>query len=1095
MDQADSIRPAGSPGAPHRPAVTASGEPRLTIQAPFTEKMLIDWAGPKKFQEGRALHERDTFVDVTYDPPIVSGTIVAGSRMLKTSFRLLPDGTAESLCPCYDNRERGIICSHVVALGIEFRRRLNRPEVMERRRAEERRAARVAAMGEGGYLRRARPGDPGAIPARLELALPAGWTDALRAGRMPLECRVRYNGHCVPVDAAAAAGALALPERDEALLFVLEDIAAGPPTGRMEVGRGDFINVLELMAGRAFATGNGHAPVAVDSTRVPFRLRIRLDAETGELLLSPAADLPAGPDGARPLFLAHRRAAWVFDGAAWRPLDRVLPEPMHRVYEHEVSIPRAAVPRFLRSEMPSLAQFVTIDSDVTPDLFTIEPAEPLFRLHVRGSPASLSAVLNAEYDGFRLVAGKSDPAGHFALPDAVDLLRYTVRNTDREEAALRRLATLGFGGPQGDQLSPLIGERRVMNFLARHLPSLRRIGWKVGLQGRAETFLDEAPFATPVVRVTPQPGGRWFEVEFSFEDARGVSLTSAEIQRAIRMGDSHVERDGRIILFDAGAVEALNHVFEDCASADGSRPGSFRLSNIYAAYVKESLNALDGVDIEADVSWQQAVDRQTQRRPDAPVTIPEPLRGRLRPYQHDGAQWLRYLEQCGFAGILADEMGLGKTVQTLAWLQMDRLNPEARGRPSLVVCPTSLVENWAEEASRFTPGLRVSVVSGLDRHARWEELGDADLLVTSYALMRRDVDRYLEREFAVIVMDEAQHIKNRATQNAIAAKRLKAYHRLVLTGTPMENSVADLWSIMDFLMPGYLGTHESFRHRYEQTIAAGGDGGDEAQRRLRRKLQPFLLRRLKRDVARELPPKVQRVAWCTLTGDQQKVYRELLENSRRRIADMVRERGFDASRMEILRTLLRLRQACCHLGLLRLDGLQSAFPSAKMDLLFELLDEAIDGGHRVLVFSQFVSMLTLLRREMDRREWRYCYLDGATQDRLDVVKRFNSDRRIPFFLISLKAGGTGLNLTGADMVVHYDPWWNPAVEDQATDRAYRIGQKRMVYSVKLIARDTVEEKVLAMQKRKQAIIDATVRADGEPLHRMNWDDVRELLEL
>jgi SNF2 family DNA or RNA helicase len=255
------------------------------------------------------------------------------------------------------------------------------------------------------------------------------------------------------------------------------------------------------------------------------------------------------------------------------------------------------------------------------------------------------------------------------------------------------------------------------------------------------------------------------------------------------------------------------------------------------------------------------------------------------------------------------------------------------------------------------------------------------------------------------------------------------------------------------------------------------------------------LRRLKQDVARDLPPKIQRVAKFTMSPDQQKVYRELLEASQRRLLSLVSSQGFNKSRMEVFKTLLQLRQVCCHLGLLKLPDLTYKSPSAKMDLFFELLDEALDGGHRVLVFSQFVSMLTLLREEMDQRGLSYCYLDGSTSNRMEQVRTFNTDRAIPVFLISLKAGGTGLNLTGADMVIHFDPWWNPAVEDQATDRAYRIGQKRTVYSVKLIARDSVEEKVLALQQKKQAVINATLASDEQVLQQLDWEDVQELLSL
>jgi SNF2 family DNA or RNA helicase len=440
-------------------------------------------------------------------------------------------------------------------------------------------------------------------------------------------------------------------------------------------------------------------------------------------------------------------------------------------------------------------------------------------------------------------------------------------------------------------------------------------------------------------------------------------------------------------------------------------------------------------------------------------------------------------------------MGLGKTLQTLTWLQLERHDQASGKKPALIVCPTSLVDNWGEEAEKFTPDQKVIRLHGADRHDLWEHVESSDLVVTSYALLRRDLEQYLQHEFSVAVLDEAQHIKNRSTQNAKASKKIKADHKLVLTGTPIENSVADLWSIMDFLMPGYLGTHKAFREHYELPIGRGGPEADLAQIKLRRKLNPFLMRRLKKEVAKDLPDKIQRIAHATLSKDQHMVYRELLESAKRKINDMVETKGFNQSRMQILKTLLRLRQTCCHLDLLKLPDLKSEFPSAKMELFFELVNEALDARHRILVFSQFTSMLGILRDELEERGLKYCYLDGTTKDRQEVVKEFNTDRSIPVFLISLKAGGSGLNLTGADMVIHYDPWWNPAVEDQATDRAHRIGQKNTVYSVKLITKNTVEEKVLAMQQRKKSVIDATLEKEGEFVQSLTWDDVQELLTL
>jgi SNF2 family DNA or RNA helicase len=493
--------------------------------------------------------------------------------------------------------------------------------------------------------------------------------------------------------------------------------------------------------------------------------------------------------------------------------------------------------------------------------------------------------------------------------------------------------------------------------------------------------------------------------------------------------------------------------------------------------------------VQAPPAWRERAARQSgeAKLECPPLGNLEPV---LRPYQKQGVAWLHFLRENGFGGILADEMGLGKTLQTLAlWRFVRQAQPDAA--PMLVVCPTSLVFNWVAEAGKFTPELRVLALHGPDRHARFDQIPAHDVVVTSYALIRRDAERYRGLEFDTVVLDEAQHIKNRQTQNAQAVKAVAAKHRLVLTGTPLENSVLDLWSIFDFLMAGYLGSAKDFRERYELPITRDRD--EQAQTRLTRQLRPFLLRRLKKEVAPDLPARLEQVSFCELTADQRGVYQQVIEASRKEVLEAVGAQGAARSRMVILSALLRLRQVCCDLRLLKLEGVDPANASGKLDLFGELLEEVIDGGHRVLVFSQFVSMLALLKESLSAQDIDYCYLDGSTVDRAGVVQRFQSNAAIPVFLISLKAGGVGLNLTGADTVIHFDPWWNPAVEDQATGRAHRIGQTRVVTSYKLITRDTVEEKILTLQSRKREVIQATIGGEEEFAASLSWEEIQELL--
>lgn len=1063
---------------------------------PFTQKQLMEWAGPAVFRDAQALLERGAVQTVTFEAPFLCGTLSYGNRSLDSRSKVCPDGTCESKCPCRDNQERGIICAHVIALGLALLRRNTDPDRHRKIAEEAKKAAKLSSIDESQYLRRTTKPIAGSVPAKLRLTLRRDWDDVKDAEGVPLEVGLDFDTHWQPVDQVDRSRAYQLSPKHEAILYVIEDVSEGPAKSNLNLGMGDFINLLELLQGHDILRLDGHPePLKVNATPMVSTLRVDLDRENGELLIDLHTELPFMKTGEFPLYIVSGKKGWVYGAGNFWPLEKTLPGPLQTIYDKPINIERTAVPRFLRTELPLLAQHMQVATDLSADLFIIDPEVPRFHLAVRGSPASLAATLFAVYGDLRLVAGKADVHGHFAHPDPDDLMRFTIRNPEAEKKAVERLADSGLRGSEGDAFSPVVGCRDVLNFMARELPALRREGWTIHVEGPAESVWEGAKFVTPVVRVNDEGAGGWFAVDFEYDDGQGGQLTPAEVQRALLKGEYFIEKNGGTILLDARAIEAMRDIFSDCAAGEGQRPGSFRLSGIYASYVKSSLDALDGVDVEAAPAWQIAARTQNRELAVEPVTLPDALGNLLRPYQRDGIHWLHFLEKNRFGGILADEMGLGKTLQTLAWLQLQREHPDAAGKPVLIVCPTSLVDNWAEESKRFTPNLRVLTLHGADRHEKHDQLAQADLIVTSYALLRRDIELHSAMDYSVAVLDEAQHIKNRSTQNAISTKKIKAAHRLVLTGTPIENSVSDLWSIMDFLMPGYMGSHEAFRERYEQPIAHGEREGEAAQARLRRKLQPFLLRRMKRDVATDLPPKIEKIAHCTLTADQSTVYRELLMASQRKIVDMVEQQGFQRSRMEILKTLLRLRQVCCHLDLLKLADLKSAQPSAKMDLCFELLDEALDGGHRVLVFSQFTSMLAILRAELERRHVSYCYLDGSTPDRLKMVHEFNTNRSIPIFLISLKAGGTGLNLTGADMVIHYDPWWNPAVEDQATDRAYRIGQRRTVYSVKLITRGTVEEKVVAMQERKKSVINATLSTDEQVMEKLTWDDVRELLNL
>jgi SNF2 family DNA or RNA helicase len=510
-----------------------------------------------------------------------------------------------------------------------------------------------------------------------------------------------------------------------------------------------------------------------------------------------------------------------------------------------------------------------------------------------------------------------------------------------------------------------------------------------------------------------------------------------------------------------------------------------RVARTYAPFVAGALTA-QGFHTGENVAKETSP-------PEVQSRLDPALWTQLRPYQAQGVEWLAGLAQRNFHGLLADDMGLGKTLQALAfcaWLK--HIQPESG--TLLVVCPTSLVINWQREAAKFVPHLRTLDLTGPDRAQKFAARKNFDLLITSYAILRRDIESYRAEHFSLVILDEAQHIKNRGSQNAQSAKALRARHRLILTGTPLENSVLDLWSLYDFLLPGYLGTAADFKERYETPLRSAAPE-PRVMERLRQRVRPFFLRRTKEEVLKDLPPKLDYPTLCELTDEQREVYRAVLAQGRRDVFEHAGKAGKGRDRIAVLTTLLRLRQVCCHLDLLPSGDEKRAWkePSAKLDRTFDLIDEAIDGGHRVLLFSQFVRVLHLLRDEARRRELSFCYLDGQTVERQAEVDRFQNDSTIPLFFISLKAGGTGLNLTGADTVIHFDPWWNPAVEEQATARAHRIGQASRVQAYKLIAAGTVEEKIQALQARKRELFEASLGGDEALVEKLTDDDLEELL--
>ncbi len=568
------------------------------------------------------------------------------------------------------------------------------------------------------------------------------------------------------------------------------------------------------------------------------------------------------------------------------------------------------------------------------------------------------------------------------------------------------------------------------------------------------------------------------------------AATDAQIRHAVSIGRGYIE-DGRdIYLVDTIRLAKLEEAHRALAGEPAAAAqGRHRIAKARVAEVSDLLEKI-APHFQAPATWhtRTAALRNLAILPPAPV--PPTFTGILRPYQQLGVAWLWHLYGQELGGILADEMGLGKTPQALALLA-SATAARAQPRPHLVVVPASLVENWRREAARFAPALRVFVHHGGARLGP-EDFGAHDLVLTSYGTLARDTELFAAVEFDVILADEAQHLKNRRTQAAQSLRVLHGHGRFLLTGTPLENSLDDLRSLFEFLMPGFVPRPPAGMKREERSWH---------EERLRAQTAPYILRRTKAAVAPELPEKIEQVVWCEPTPAQAALYRKMQEDTERALFDLAAQ-GATEGRLHLatLTQLLRLRQICCDPRLVAEAGRGTeAAPylhSAKLDAFRELLAESVDEGHRMLVFSQFTSLLALLRAELDAEGVAYCYLDGSmtTKARQAAVDKFQQDETVPVFLISLKAGGTGLNLTGADTVVHYDPWWNPATEAQATDRTHRIGQTKVVTSYRLICSGTVEEKVMALQDTKRALLAGVFEASDAAAAKLSLADLRDLLK-
>ena len=742
-------------------------------------------------------------------------------------------------------------------------------------------------------------------------------------------------------------------------------------------------------------------------------------------------------------------------------------------------------PQLPRLDLPEDLNYEEVIGYPRPRLTIKEPEKNYW------GPQKLRGELSFDYDG--ITVESHDRTRGIYKPEG---RKFMLRHAGEEQNAAEVLKSYGWRPVKANTYDPVPHWELTPSKLPRVVRELLGSGWHVEAEGKI--YRRPGKF-----KIDVNSGIDWFELHGGV-DFDGVAAPLPALLAALRRGDS-------LVRLDDGTYGMLP---EEWLSKYGLLAGLGEVKDDHLRFKKTQLGVLDTLLLsQAETSFDETFAKASEemRAFDGikPLDPPTNFNGELRPYQCEGLGWISFLEKFNFGGCLADCMGLGKTVQVLAWLEMrrqlrerseSRLQAESNGKkkqppkgdtpnipPSLVVVPKSLVFNWMQEAAKFAPKLRVLDYTGQERGNLAEQLNDYDLILTTYGTLRNDATEFKDVRFDYIILDEAQAIKNADTASSKAARLLKGNHRLALSGTPIENHLGELWSLFDFLNPGMLGAASVFK----LTGNSARNPDDETRKLLSQALRPFILRRTKEQVAKDLPPKLEQTLFCELEPPQRKLYDELKEHYRSSLLGRIEREGIGKAKILILEALLRLRQAACHPGLI--DSNRSKDASAKLDMLLPQLLEVIDEGHKVLVFSQFTSFLSILKEHLDAEGVTYEYLDGKTRDRQARVERFQNDPDCMLFLISLKAGGLGLNLTAAEYVFLLDPWWNPAVEAQAIDRAHRIGQTEKVFAYRLIAKGTVEEKVLELQNTKRDLADAIISADNSLIRSLGKEDLELLL--
>jgi non-specific serine/threonine protein kinase len=747
-----------------------------------------------------------------------------------------------------------------------------------------------------------------------------------------------------------------------------------------------------------------------------------------------------------------------------------------------IQIPIQQADVFRERYFAQIARLLPIKSDLV-HWHEVE-ADPIPRLYLRDDKGSiLRADLRFGYGDQELAATKSvEGIAVQAVPDSWDLIRIH-RQQAREQDFYQLLTDPIYRLKRANTSQPfgtfeLRSRAHPFDFLMYSIPELVKAGFEI--YGEEKLKTGRINRATPTLRVHITSGIDWFDLKTVVEFG-DQQISLHDLRKALKRGQRYIKlADGSIGQLPEEWLSKYKHLWEMAEETDEG----FRLNDIQLPLLDSLLE--DDATIRTPPDLVQRRQRLRDFERITSQALPRGFVGELRPYQKHGFDWLHFLHEYKFGGILADDMGLGKTVQMLAYLQSQREGARVR-KAALLVVPKSLIANWQRESQRFTPELRFLEYMGMTRSKDTSIFNVYDVVLTTYGTMLRDVEILRGYRFGHIILDESQAIKNPLSKSAKAARLLNGEHRLVMTGTPVENNTFELWSQFAFLNPGLLGSMEYFKREFANPIESGGD--EESAKLLRKLIHPFILRRTKEQVAPELPPRSERVVYTDMASAQKKVYIQTRDRYRAELLGLIESEGIDDARFKVLEGLLRLRQIAIHPALV---DRQYKGEAPKFELLLETLETLQVENHKALIFSQFVETLKLVRRELDARLIKYVYLDGQTPSRQSRVDLFQTDPSYPFFLISLKAGGVGLNLTAADYVIHLDPWWNPAVEIQASDRAHRIGQDKPVFVYKIITRDTVEEKILQLQEKKRALVKSIIATEASFFKSLTKDDVKAL---